>query len=159
MALSGTGKSRLPTLEELRTLPLEVTFPAARSPYGARAGLLLHYGRWDEAHNVAQELETPEGSFWHAIVHRLEPDPGNAEYWFRRTGRHPVFPALRAAVRDIEARIPQCSLEMGNDWDPFRWIEFWESARRDQGSDALRMAKEIATIEWQLLFDFCVETP
>lgn len=41
-------------------------FPSARSPQGVLAGLLLYLNCWDEAHDIAQNLETPEGSYWHA---------------------------------------------------------------------------------------------
>ena len=43
-------------------------FPAARAPEAALAGLWLHWGEWNRAHEVAQEIETPEGSYWHASM-------------------------------------------------------------------------------------------
>src|SRR5262249_34549130 len=46
-----------------------------------RAGLYLFGGFWDEAHETAQSIDTPDGSYWHAIVHRQEPDGANATYW------------------------------------------------------------------------------
>jgi len=64
---------------------------AATLPPAVRAGLLLSRGLWAEAHNVAQDLHTPTGSYWHAIIHRAEPDEFNAGYWFRKIGHHPVF--------------------------------------------------------------------
>src|SRR5690348_14223249 len=69
-------------------------FPAAKAPEAALAGLYLYFSCWDDAHEVAQSVDTAEGSYWHAIVHRQEPDAGNSSYWFRRVGRHPIFPAL-----------------------------------------------------------------
>ena len=35
------------------------------------AGLWLYHDYWDEAHTVAQDIDTSEGSWWHGIVHRL----------------------------------------------------------------------------------------
>src|SRR5580704_806309 len=61
-------------------------FPGVRSPGGAVAGLLLIAGCWSEAHDVASELDTPEGSYWHALIHRMEPDTWNSNYWFRSVG-------------------------------------------------------------------------
>lgn len=145
-----------PSLDDVIRSADDVLFPRALSPRGARAGLLLHHGQWEEAHRVAQDLETPEGSFWHGIIHRLEPDPANAAYWFRRTGRHAVFPSLRAAVREIEARYPRCRLKMGRDWDPLGWIDFWESARRDKAAEDWRMAADIDRAEWGILYQYCV---
>src|SRR5450432_255553 len=78
--------------QALKTRAARDIFPSAQSPEGAVAGLWLYFSCLDEAHAVAQDLETPEGSFWHGILHRREPDPANAAYWFRRVGQHPVFP-------------------------------------------------------------------
>lgn len=58
---------------------------------GVRTGLWLRCGFWTEAHEVAQDLHTPTGSYWHAILHRQEPDEFNAGYWFRKIGSHPVL--------------------------------------------------------------------
>ena len=44
-------------------------------------------GRWDDAHRVAQEVETPDGAWVHAYLHRKEGDRANAGYWYRRAGQ------------------------------------------------------------------------
>jgi hypothetical protein len=44
-------------------------------------------GDWDAAHRVAQDVETPEGAWVHAYLHRKEGDLGNAGYWYRRAGK------------------------------------------------------------------------
>lgn len=59
------------------------------------AGLYLWNGALDESHRISQELETPLGSYWHGIMHRMEGDYGNANYWFARAGRHPVHAPLQ----------------------------------------------------------------
>src|SRR5262245_29639467 len=65
-----------------------------------RAGLWLLHDFLDESHRISQELDTVEGSYWHAILHRREPDAANAAYWFRRVGQHPIFEAL---AKDAQA--------------------------------------------------------
>jgi hypothetical protein len=134
-------------------------FPGARSPEGAMAGLYLYHGGVDEAHRIAQDLNTAEGSFWHGIVHRLEPDPGNAAYWFRRTGRHPVFPALREAAGAALDQYPGAGFPLKPEWDPFAWIDYWERARRSKGSVEERAAQAIQRVEWEILFDWCARRP
>src|ERR1051325_9029247 len=62
-------------------------FPAADEPRPAMAGLFLYFSCFEEAHRLIDDCDTTEGRLWHAIVHRLEPDSGNAAYWFRRAGR------------------------------------------------------------------------
>ncbi len=44
-------------------------------------------GDWDKAHQVAQGVDSPDGAWVHAYLHRKEPDPGNAAYWYRRAGK------------------------------------------------------------------------
>jgi hypothetical protein len=44
-------------------------------------------GAWDAAHEVAQEIHSPDGSWIHAHLHRQEGDLGNAGYWYNRAGQ------------------------------------------------------------------------
>jgi hypothetical protein len=44
-------------------------------------------GDWDAAHRVAQDVESADGAWVHAYLHRREGDTGNAQYWYRRAGR------------------------------------------------------------------------
>jgi hypothetical protein len=124
-------------------------FPKARSPEGAMAGLYLYFSCQAEAHAIAQDLNTTEGSFWHGIVHRQEPDAFNSGYWFRRVGKHPVFSALRDEARGL-------GYDSGQQWDPLAFIEYCEAARVRPGSKEEGLAMQVQLVEWQLLFDYCV---
>jgi hypothetical protein len=155
-----------------------------RTSEAVKSGLYLYCGCWDEAHSAADRVENPDGYFWHGIVHRQEPDPGNAAYWFRRAGVHPVFARLgedagacgykiepatlkaRAQVLAAEARLDGWvrpflgaasggPCAAGHAWDPFAFIEYCESARRRPGSKEEQVAMKVQLIEWQLLFDYC----
>jgi hypothetical protein len=44
-------------------------------------------GDWDKAHECAQAESGPMGAAVHAYLHRKEPDPANARYWYNRAGR------------------------------------------------------------------------
>ena len=44
-------------------------------------------GDWEAAHNIAQDIETPLGSWLHALLHLIEGDLGNARYRFAEAGR------------------------------------------------------------------------
>ncbi len=44
-------------------------------------------GNWARAHELVDELETPDGMAVHAYLHRKEGASSNAEYWYRLAGR------------------------------------------------------------------------
>ncbi len=44
-------------------------------------------GDWNASHNLAQEIETSDGSWVHAYLHRKEGDDSNASYWYRKAGK------------------------------------------------------------------------
>jgi len=67
--------------------------PAGLSPE-LKALWLTKAGRWDEAHDIAQETPSAMGSWIHGLLHAIEGDFGNAGYWFRRDG----------AFRDLKKR-------------------------------------------------------
>ena len=148
-----------------RRMPLVREKPVAHDlkagdiePASAFAGLLLFLGDWDRAHAVAQDIETVDGSYWHGIVHRQEPDAGNASYWFRQVGEHPIFPELREDAAEILRRHP-APLKLSSHWDPHAFIKFCEIARESAGSQAEQAALEIQHAEWRRLFEWCLRKP
>ncbi len=130
-------------------------FPDAASPNAATAGLWLYFSCFEEAHQIAQDDSSENGSFWHAIVHRQEPDSGNSAYWFRRVGTHPIYPELVDESVRIVKRYPDAEFRPSVKWDPFGFILFCERARQQPASASEAAALEIQRSEWQLLFDHC----
>ena len=43
-------------------------------------------GNWAQAHELVNDLETPEAMAVHAYLHRKEGEEWNANYWYRRAG-------------------------------------------------------------------------
>jgi hypothetical protein len=129
-------------------------FPDARYPQEALSGLLLRLNRWEASHELSQDLNTAEGSYWHGIAHRLEPDYGNASYWFRRVGRHAIFPRLQAAAAQIlvEQSTPW---KLKEHWDPFLFVAWCEEVNRTADPSKLKAAIAIQKAEWELLFEWC----
>lgn len=68
-----------------------VANPVVACHAGLVAGLWLYVDELDPAHTAAQDLDTPTGAFWHAVVHRREGDFDNALYWYRKAARHPAM--------------------------------------------------------------------
>jgi len=44
-------------------------------------------GQWDAAHEIVQEHDDAFSAWIHAVLHKMEGDPGNSGYWYRRAGR------------------------------------------------------------------------
>ncbi len=61
-------------------------------------------GRWDAAHDIAQEIHTPLGSWIHALLHVMEGDQWNADYWFAKAGKPSRGPQQIDALWDEIAR-------------------------------------------------------
>ena len=145
----GPGTPDRSATDKLRGLDVAAAFaPATVRDVGmARAclaGLWLRFNCLDEAHGVSQQLPTPEGSFWHAILHRREPDPENAKYWWRRVGSHPV---LQQLVEQAPA--------LGYAYtDPCTFVDHCERVR-EKGGDDEKVAQRVQELEWRLLFDWC----
>ena len=97
------------TFEDLRTAvegrtPLPDSAPAL---VRALVRALWHdaTGDWDGAHRIAQDVETADGAWVHAYLHRKEGDAGNAGYWYRRAGRPPASASLDAEWASIAAAL------------------------------------------------------
>lgn len=139
LALADNGERLMPLAEgeccseearrRIRKANPEDLFVAARAPRGALAGLYLYFSCREEAHEVVQSDHSAEGSYWHAIVHRQEPDAGNSSYWFHRVGQHAVFPALAECARAIVAAHPGAALHLAGTWDPIAFIGICARAR------------------------------
>ena len=53
-------------------------------------------GEWAKAHEIVQDEEGVDAAWVHAYLHRVESDPGNAAYWYRRAGQPVASGALDA---------------------------------------------------------------
>jgi hypothetical protein len=104
------------------------------------AGTWLLHDYLDESHTISQSIETPSGSYWHAIMHRREGDFSNSKYWYRRVGHHPVIERMGEAL--------------GTNFDPFAFVDRCEAAVRGNSKDRDDCLDTQQT-EWELLFDYC----
>ena len=158
LSLDGNGERLMPlasgrcssaeALAKLQAATPKDLFPNSRAPEAALSALYLYFSCLDQSHEISQSIHSPEGAYWHGVMHRQEPDPGNAGYWFRQVSSHPIFPKLSKAAEAI-------GLPDQAPWDPIRFVEICERARRQPGSPLERMALETQRAEWQLLFDYC----
>jgi hypothetical protein len=133
-------------------------YPDADRGGGALAGLWLWHDWLHESHVISQAIDSPTGSFWHAIMHRREGDFSNSQYWYRRATGHPVMAVLAAQAGAIVHGAPA---EKGllkiiiAGWNPMAFVDFVESAHRHGDEARRRIARELQIMEWRALFDFC----
>jgi hypothetical protein len=136
-------------------------FPRASRParLALAAGLLQIHDFWNASHEAAQQAddlgEHGFSAYWHGIAHRREPDAGNATYWFRRVGRHPVFGRLTEEARPVvqahgDAALTR-SLFTSDAWNPFGFIDLCTSARA--GSDRAQLGLQLQRLEMLALLE------
>lgn len=83
-------------------------------------------------------------AYWHAVMHRREPDPSNSKYWWRRVEPHSVLDELRGECPALGYRFT----------NPQEFIDFCERVR-GSGTPEEESAKRVQLLEWRLLFDHC----
>ena len=81
------------TAAELRTSAETDASPPGALSLEAQALWHAKKGEWEAAHNIAQEIHTAMGSWIHALLHVIEGDQWNADYWFSKAGKPSRKPA------------------------------------------------------------------
>ena len=126
------------------------------------AGLWLLHGDADASHRLSQSIEDEGrhrcGNFWHAIMHRQEPDYGNSNYWFRRVGQHPIFPELARRATELilgdgsdQALGPRKKLGLPSGWDSSAFVDWCEAASLSAEASQVELIRRIQFVEMQLL--------
>ena len=140
--------------DQLLAVPIRRTEPAR----ALLSGIWLWHDWLEESHVISQSLNSPTGSFWHAIMHRREGDFSNSKYWYARTGRHEIYAALGAhaavAINPLPADKPLLRL-LRDTWDPEAFVDLVQHVSTRPEDPRLRAVQELQRIEWQLLFEHC----
>jgi hypothetical protein len=122
------------------------------------AGLWLYFDWLDESHRISQSLESPTGSFWHAMMHRREGDFSNGKYWYARATGHPSMQTLAAQASAMLNQMPadKSLLRLiANGWNASAYVDLVESVHRRPDDPRHAVAVALQRVEWQTLFDHC----
>jgi hypothetical protein len=130
-----------------------------------QAGLLQMHDYLDESHQLSQSIEgrgrLHDGDYWHAIMHRREPDFSNAKYWFRRVGAHPVLDRLRPVAAELLAAAEPAQVGKwhatlcGSSWDPLAFVDLCQDALSTQDQRLISVTQQIQYVEMELLLGHC----
>ena len=147
----GPGRPDEAMKANLSALDVRDLFPKTHDREAARAcvsSLWLYHDFLDESHTISQDLPGWFGSYWHGIMHRREPDAGNAKYWFRLVATNPVHEALAGDAAELGLE------NAGATWDPIAFVNLCEK-ERGSGSNRELVCRRVQLREMQLLFDWC----
>jgi hypothetical protein len=143
----------LPALIELLAARKNEEITDANEPEAScvRTLLLIAAGAIDEAHQIIQELPTTDSAYIHGMIHRIDTDFDNAQYWFRRAGVHPATPEMHR--RTVAKNLIGATRSK---WDPHWVTDLLEKSEVGARSAQLR---SILAIEFEVLLEFMCRVP
>ena len=115
------------------------------------AGLLMAQDYIWEAHEIVQDYPEEEASWWHAFMHRMEGDYGNAGYWYRRLGQSEHYPSLLSAVQNLEFKTRASEVLEWAEWDPYQLNKMIDTAKGEFREEL----HDIHRLECLLLLKIC----
>ena len=81
--------------------PKDMTKPL-QALWWVKKGQLRVGPEWDQAHAIVQSMEgTFEFDWVHALLHWIEADMGNADFWYRRAGKKRATASVGAEWQHI----------------------------------------------------------
>ena len=127
---------------------------------GIACGIWLWNDHLDEAHKLAQSIETETGAFWHAIMHRREGDFANAKYWYGRCRNHPVLQALASQSSLVLDDLPSDNrlVKLTVDgWQSDHLVDLIEAHAKPEGEEEFaEVLVVLQQLEWRVLLEYCV---
>ncbi len=155
-------------IENLSIEPLEgMKKEASEYALAWKSGLHLWNDSLTKSHNISQNIKNQTGSYWHGIMHRLEPDYSNAKYWFKQVGIHPVYILLQKDITDFLIDRPEIdnlkntdlksslkTIQQQSLWNSDLFIDIVEIQSKVQDEEAQHLLENIQRFEMMNLLSF-----
>ncbi len=122
------------------------------------SALWLQFDWLDQSHRISQSIDTPTGSFWHAIMHRREGDFSNSKYWYARCANHPAIPLIAAQASRLVNSMPadKSLLRLiSTSWNPNAFVDLVEAVHDRPADPRHELAVALQRLEWATLFQHC----
>ena len=121
------------------------------------AGLWLWLDGLDECHRIVQDIASPTGSLWHAIMHRRDGDFSNSKYWYHRCRGHHVLKQMGAAASSVASGHSPDALvrqTLDDGWNPDGFVDLVQAIQDKVADPRHDVAVRLQRLEWEALFDY-----
>jgi hypothetical protein len=142
------------TLQQLRQ-EIDTAMPDCQGRRCLHAGLWLLVGEWEMAHTICQDIPTPHGSAWHAVVHRLEGDFWNSKYWWRRAAGVKWAGMADRIARDLGPLPTEMQRVGEGNYDPSLFVDVVEAHHKSASGELRHAMVALQRLEWLTLFEEC----
>ena len=115
-----------------------------------RSALLLWHDHLEASHEISQCLNSKDGNFLHALMHRREPDFLNTKYWLNQTGQYKAYSeiAKRSKILLKEDSLPKL---FTGEWNPYAMVDSVEHAKPN--TQTYKTLQKIQQIEMEIFIE------
>lgn len=116
----------------------------------------LRIGRFEPAHAIVQDADRGIQAYIHGMLHRLEGDFWNANYWFRQTRDPELLASIQKHLTEHHAPPP-----WGESFHPSEFTQAVESLQRlshPGKSQKTHDLPQVALLEWQAVWEKALKT-